>query len=264
MEHKLTPPASASCQAQGVSSESGIDRFSDLPDEVAHHISFLNFKDLNRVGALSKRCRQFHLSVPSVDFHTDHWTDKEQIKQHVASLMSSFDRYLHFRGYNRMQRVWILLSFSNCNNETKYCGDQSRLLLKWIHNAVRCNVEDLDLYFSHCVTSSFSLPSFIFHSQSLRSLSVSMDIFESQEFPSGMFPGRRAHSSPEGWRRLRAAVGLLLHYRALSGKSRRARLFEQGSSGKARRARLKEKDSVKFERCLCGALGVGLEAHNQG
>ncbi|KAM1505128.1 hypothetical protein PS2_001137 [Malus domestica] len=49
-----------------------------------------------------------------------------------------------------------------------------------------------------------------------------------QEFPSGMFPGRRAHSSPGGWRRLRAAVGLLLHYRALSGKSRRARLFGQG------------------------------------
>ncbi|KAM1353149.1 hypothetical protein TB2_032375 [Malus domestica] len=190
MEHKLTPPTSATCQAQGVSSESGIDRFSDLLDEVAHHIiSFLNFKDLNRVGALSKRCRQFHLSVPIVDFHTDHWTDKEQIKQHVASLMSSFDRYLHFRGHNRMQRVRILLSFSNCNNETKYCGDQSRLLLKWIHNAVRCNVEDLDLYFSHCVTSSFSLPSFIFHSQSLRSLSVSMDIFESQvvEAPSLYF-----------------------------------------------------------------------------
>ncbi|KAM0988540.1 hypothetical protein ACFX2A_012684 [Malus domestica] len=79
-----------------------------------------------------------------------------------------------------------------------------------------------------------------------------------------MFPGRRAHSSPGGWPRLRTAVGLLLHYRALSGKSRRARLFGQGSSGKARQARLKEKDSVNFERCLCGALGVGLEAHNQG
>ncbi|KAM1010955.1 hypothetical protein ACFX13_047108 [Malus domestica] len=56
-----------------------------------------------------------------------------------------------------------------------------------------------------------------------------------QEFPSGMFPGRRAHSSPGGWRRLRAAVGLLLHCRALSGKSRQARLFRQGSSGKAER-----------------------------
>ena len=53
-----------------------------------------------------------------------------------------------------------------------------------------------------------------------------------------MFPGRRAHSSPEGWCRLRAAVGLLLHCWALSGKSRRARLFGQGSSGKAYRVRL--------------------------
>ncbi|KAM2486974.1 hypothetical protein ACFX1W_038970 [Malus domestica] len=64
-----------------------------------------------------------------------------------------------------------------------------------------------------------------------------------------MFPGRRAHSSPGGWRQLRATVGLLLHYRALSGKTLRARL--------------KEKDSVNFERCLCGALGVGLEASHQ-
>ncbi|KAM1941139.1 hypothetical protein ACFX13_028759 [Malus domestica] len=73
-----------------------------------------------------------------------------------------------------------------------------------------------------------------------------------------MFPGRRAHSSPGGWRRLRAVVGLLFRFQALSGKSRRARL-----SGKALRARLKEKDNVNFERCLCGALNVGLEASYQ-
>ncbi|KAM2421813.1 hypothetical protein ACFXTH_028096 [Malus domestica] len=54
----------------------------------------------------------------------------------------------------------------------------------------------------------------------------------------------------EIWRRLRAAVGLLLSCWALSGKSRRARL--------------KENDSVNFERFLCGALGVGLKARNQG
>ncbi|KAM1492388.1 hypothetical protein ACFX10_024323 [Malus domestica] len=35
-------------------------------------------------------------------------------------------------------------------------------------------------------------------------------------------------------------------------------------SGKSCRAKLKKKDKVNFERCLCGALGVGLEAHNQG
>ncbi|KAM1798844.1 uncharacterized protein LOC126617895 [Malus sylvestris] len=61
--------ASTSCQAEGTSSESGITRFSDLPEEVAHHIlSFLNFKDYTRVGALSKRCRQIHLSAPEMDF----------------------------------------------------------------------------------------------------------------------------------------------------------------------------------------------------
>ncbi|KAM2531098.1 hypothetical protein PS1_028882 [Malus domestica] len=56
-----------------------------------------------------------------------------------------------------------------------------------------------------------------------------------QEFSSGTFPARRVHSSPGGWRRLRAAVGLLLHCRALSGKARRARLIGQDSSGKAGR-----------------------------
>ncbi|XP_050156235.1 UDP-D-xylose:L-fucose alpha-1,3-D-xylosyltransferase MGP4-like [Malus sylvestris] len=68
--------------------------------------------------------------------------------------------------------------------------------------------------------------------------------FGSQEFPSGMFPSRRAHSFPRGWRRLMLSVGLLLHWWAY-------------------RAKLKENDRVNFERCLRGALGVGVEAHNQ-
>ncbi|KAM1297749.1 hypothetical protein ACFX2F_024654 [Malus domestica] len=34
-------------------------------------------------------------------------------------------------------------------------------------------------------------------------------------------------------------------------------------SGKACRARLKEKDRVNFEMCLCGALGLGLEASHK-
>ncbi|KAM1464287.1 hypothetical protein COP2_044365 [Malus domestica] len=65
-----------------------------------------------------------------------------------------------------------------------------------------------------------------------------------REFPWGMLPGRRAHNSPRGWRQLMLSVGLLLYWWAC-------------------RARLKEKDRVNFERCLYGALGVGLEAHNQ-
>ncbi|TQD98941.1 hypothetical protein C1H46_015411 [Malus baccata] len=50
-----------------------------------------------------------------------------------------------------------------------------------------------------------------------------------------MFPGRRAHSSLGGWRRLRATVGLLLHCRALSGKSRRASLYRARLVGQGER-----------------------------
>ncbi|KAM2572892.1 hypothetical protein TB1_007455 [Malus domestica] len=56
-----------------------------------------------------------------------------------------------------------------------------------------------------------------------------------------MLPVRRSDSSPRGRRRLMLSVGLLLYWRAC-------------------RASLKEKDRVNFERCLCEALGVGLEA----
>ncbi|XP_018505980.2 putative F-box protein At3g58860 [Pyrus x bretschneideri] len=162
--------ASTICQAEGTSSEGGIDRFSNLPEEVAHHVlSFLNFKDLTRVGALPKRCRQFHISVPVVDFGTNQWTDVKKVD--LPGLMSSFDRYLLDRGHNRMQRVCIGLSSYKSETAKKVSDDYSRVL-KWIHNAVRCNVEELDLYFIYRVTSMLSLPSFIFHSQSLRSLSV--------------------------------------------------------------------------------------------
>ncbi|KAM1580919.1 hypothetical protein ACFX10_028832 [Malus domestica] len=70
-----------------------------------------------------------------------------------------------------------------------------------------------------------------------------------------MFPVQRAHSSPRG---LASVEGCCRASASLSS------LVGQDSLGKARRARLKEKDRVNFERCLCGALGVGLEAHNQG
>ncbi|KAI5325792.1 hypothetical protein L3X38_034866 [Prunus dulcis] len=70
------PAASARYQTQATSSsESLTDRFSDLPDDIAHLIlSPLPFKDLTRVSSVSKRCRQLHLSVPVVDFAT-YWSE---------------------------------------------------------------------------------------------------------------------------------------------------------------------------------------------
>ncbi|KAM1518779.1 hypothetical protein ACFX1Z_021676 [Malus domestica] len=51
-----------------------------------------------------------------------------------------------------------------------------------------------------------------------------------REFPWGMLPGRRAHSSPRGWRRLMLSIGHLLYWRACQAKP-----VERGLSGKAER-----------------------------
>ncbi|KAM1533822.1 hypothetical protein ACFX10_007685 [Malus domestica] len=50
------------------------------------------------------------------------------------------------------------------------------------------------------------------------------------EFPWGMLPGRRAHSSLRGWHRFMLSVELLLYWRAC-----RAKAVGQGLSGKAER-----------------------------
>ncbi|KAM1038136.1 hypothetical protein ACFX13_033593 [Malus domestica] len=144
MARKRKLPTSPSCQGEGICSESGIDRFSVLPDEVAHHIlSFLNFKDLTRVGALSKRCRRFHLSVPVVDFGSD-WRPRTKTNQFRARLMSSFDRYLLDRGHNRLRRFHVSWKFSAAERVKKLCDDDYRVHT-WIQSAVRCKVEELHM-----------------------------------------------------------------------------------------------------------------------
>lgn len=71
-----------SFQAEGALSEGITDRFSNLPDEVAHRIlSFLTFEDLARVGTVSKRCRKFYVSAPSVNFEVSQArTNQKQVK----------------------------------------------------------------------------------------------------------------------------------------------------------------------------------------
>ncbi|TQE06093.1 hypothetical protein C1H46_008289 [Malus baccata] len=83
--------AFTSCEFEGTCSESGMNKFSDLPEEVVHRIiSFLNFKDLTRVGVVSKRCRQFSLSVPTVNIGIDEWTSIKKVD--LGRMMTSFDR----------------------------------------------------------------------------------------------------------------------------------------------------------------------------
>ncbi|KAM1122820.1 hypothetical protein EV2_004477 [Malus domestica] len=53
-----------------IANSSRLDRFSNLPIEIAHQIlSHLNFEDLIRVGCVSKTCRKFYVSTPYLNFH---------------------------------------------------------------------------------------------------------------------------------------------------------------------------------------------------
>ncbi|KAL6293570.1 hypothetical protein ACE6H2_001712 [Prunus campanulata] len=86
--------------------------------------------------------------------------------------MSSLDRYLFYRGDHGMQIFNIKWSFFTAEAESKFSDDHFRVI-GWILNAVRCNVEELDLHFSDGVT--LALPSCVFLSQSLRSLLVRLN-----------------------------------------------------------------------------------------
>ncbi|KAI5318972.1 PREDICTED: F-box/LRR-repeat [Prunus dulcis] len=112
MEHKNKLRATASCEGGRVHTESLVDRFSNLPLEVAHHIlSFLDIEELTRFSCGSKGCRELSLSALNFCFSSvDTSTCELRVK-----LLNTLDSNENFR------------------------------IITWIHNAVRCNVEVLCL-----------------------------------------------------------------------------------------------------------------------
>ncbi|KAB2631518.1 F-box/LRR-repeat protein [Pyrus ussuriensis x Pyrus communis] len=144
-----------------------VDRFSNLPDEVAHQIlSLVSLKELIRVGSLSKRCRVLYLSTPSLKFWSSYYGDK----QGQLNLLNSFDRFLILRGGNKVQKFQVHLDL--CSS----LPDEIFRVITWIHIAARCNVEVLDLQLRVYKNdmASFELPSCIFLCGSLRYLIVTL------------------------------------------------------------------------------------------
>ncbi|KAM5583292.1 F-box/LRR-repeat protein [Rosa sericea] len=163
-----------SCQVQGASSESiMMDRFSDLPDEIGHHIiSFLSdsLRNLIQVGAVSKRCRKLYLSVPSIIIDASSVADCTKLR---VRLLNSWDRYLFHRGNNKIERLSIYWVFRT-SWEAKISDEYFRVTT-WIQNAVRCNVEVLHLDLNqYDLRMTVVLPSCIFLCRSLRTLSVNL------------------------------------------------------------------------------------------
>ncbi|TQD70227.1 hypothetical protein C1H46_044238 [Malus baccata] len=138
---KSLATAYTSSPAQGAfNTERLIDRFSNLQEEMVHHIlSFLTQRDLARVGCVSKRCRQFQLSTLSLNFDAM--------------------PYAHF--------TWGHL-VGNCDDYFR--------VITWIHNAARCNVEvlDLDFHIHDDRIIAVELPICLFRCLSLKSLMVDL------------------------------------------------------------------------------------------
>ncbi|KAM1093418.1 hypothetical protein ACFX2I_008571 [Malus domestica] len=171
MEHKRKSLATAISQSQGPRHERLIDRFSNLPEEVAHHIlSSLTLRDICRVGCVSKRCMQFYLSTPSLNFDVRTFSRQKRLK-----LLGSLDRFLSQRGDNKIQHFRIRWLCRDDDASSYY--DEYFRVINWMYTAARCNVEVLDLYFPgkyELGRPVLELPSCIFLCQSLRSLMVDL------------------------------------------------------------------------------------------
>ncbi|KAM5573158.1 F-box/FBD/LRR-repeat protein [Rosa sericea] len=167
MEHMHKSLATASSQAQGACADSMVDRLSSVPCEVAHQIlSLVSFKDLTRMGSMSKRCREFYLSTPSLNFSSLYGNRQQQL-----NLLNCIDRYMIRRRDDKIKSFCIHWRFSAGISE------ESFRMMTWILIAVRCNVEvlDLQLRLNRKDGATLELPSCIYCCESLRSLLINTE-----------------------------------------------------------------------------------------
>ncbi|PRQ18430.1 putative F-box domain, leucine-rich repeat domain, L domain-containing protein [Rosa chinensis] len=170
MEHMNKSLETASSQAEGVSADYTVDRLSNAPPEVAHHIlAFLDFRDLIRLGSVSKMCRVFSLSAPSLEVSSSEAGNRRQ----QLNLLNSIDRYMIHRGDDKIKHFLVDWSFSAGISEEVF------RMMTWIRIAVRCNVEVLELRLwapeLNRIESDgtvLELPSCVYCCESLRSLLI--------------------------------------------------------------------------------------------
>ncbi|KAB2623350.1 F-box protein [Pyrus ussuriensis x Pyrus communis] len=175
--------------------KSRIDRFSNLPTEIAHDIlSRLNFKDLTRVGCLSKRCREFYISTPYLNFHDLSGVDTSTRLKNER-VLDSLSRFFVQRGvHHKIQcfrfrwDLWVDLDDGDDDDDDCDVYFQSRLR-EWIEIAVRCNVEVIHLVVIPNNTFG-DLPASLLHCKSLKSLTVDMicniSVVPSMDFSSNL------------------------------------------------------------------------------
>ncbi|PON81044.1 F-box domain containing protein [Trema orientale] len=157
------------------------DRFTSLPDDVAHKVvSSLSLEDVSRLSVVSRRCRQLCISMPSLNVDVRPYL-QDATKR--TRLMNYVERLFSLRrgvSTHRLCIGWFLDSSVN----DKGGGEEEYRILSWLHNAVTCNVKWLVLYLRLKRGSAFSLPPCLIHSTSLESLTACVSINSILEFPS--------------------------------------------------------------------------------
>ena len=164
-----------------------IGRFCNLPKEIIHHIlSRLLIHDLVRFGCVSKPCKELALSTPTVSFCRFDDLDEMECETRLQ-LGNALDRFLLSRGDNKMRKfylVWLAHCQDEMDEECFCCDDESDRMVTWIENAVRCNVEKLDVNITFYKDESLEFPDCVFSYASLRSLKLEMSFFTVVETPS--------------------------------------------------------------------------------
>lgn len=151
------------------------DRFSALPPELVHRIlNSVSVADAARVGCVSQRCRELHISNRFLNFPGG------------VEVMNSSDRVLAHRESNKVRSFsvnWVAdYRDEERGLESRYGVDKSRFM-GWIRTAVSFHVESLSVIYKPLMPrkngreiemDDIEFPYYVFVCESLKSLIVDM------------------------------------------------------------------------------------------
>lgn len=157
-----------------ISPMSDVDRISNLPDHIVHHIaSFLNVLELAKLSLTSKMLRELCMSVPFLTFDGMRWRNRYKRLRFINSV----DRFLALRKGKQTRCLSICWPFSAVKTDEKF------RVFTWLYNAIACEVQLLDLEFILKGNEVFSLPLLVFHCESLKELKVNLNGGILDKFP---------------------------------------------------------------------------------
>jgi hypothetical protein len=144
-------------------------RFSDLPDEMVHHIlSFLQMRDLSRLSVVSRRCRELCISNPHLDLSNIDLINSDESSR--SRFYSFVDRLISLRCMHRVKRQTFRLRWSFVGGGGGG-GDEYRVAT-WLQHAVNMGVERVSLELVFDLGKPFDLPLCVLGCNSLRQLKV--------------------------------------------------------------------------------------------